>query len=440
MFTAFLAFACVCAHLDPVLVQMPPGATPPAYLTPWHPEPFGNPGLAAELGLDRWYRSAGRVPANAEKSEPLQPPGGIATWPDDPLFAFQWSLEGGDFDVNALPAFMLAAELEAAGRPSVPSRLAILDSALYFPSLPQPWFKDIPIAEYWTILYKVPNPVGSVCDHSLHVSSIAGSRGNNALGIAGVNWNAELLSVQVLLGCSGQQEQAAQGVLWAADHGARVINMSLQYGPNPQAVFAAAIEYAAAQDVVIVAASGNYSWTTQTAVPSSFPDVIAVGAIDIIGARAPWSNAGPELDLCAPGVDVIGATLEGYKEWSGTSMASPHVAGAASLIRSFYPGLTAGQVRAALENTADDMGIEGRDDFFGHGRLNVYRALITADPCYADFNMDGGLTSSDFAAFQTAYASGAHRADCNGDGDGHGPRLTIADFACFQGKFTTGCN
>ncbi len=276
-----------------VLVQLPPDVPAPAYLTRWHPRPFGNPALAAELGLDRWYLSAsGQAPENAERVE-QDFGGGIASFPDDPLFGQQWALNNPatGSDVNGLQAFLLAQELWDAAVIPVPSRLAIVDSAMFVPTLP--WTADIPIHEFWTVVYQVPYPYGGTCDHALHVASIAASRGNNAVAMAGLDWTAEILAVQVLNGCFGQQEAGADGIIWATDHGARVINMSLQYGGTPLTVMASAVQYAAAQDVLVVAASGNYGWTEQTAVPSVLPEVIAVGALDEQGMRPSWSNAGP---------------------------------------------------------------------------------------------------------------------------------------------------
>ncbi len=434
----------------PVLIQLDPGVPPPAYLQQWHPEPFGNPALAAELGLDRWYIStSGRAPAGAVRVEhdTLGTIAEVTAFPNDPVFAQQWGLrnlggEGGggvpDIDVDGLGAFYLALELDASGiKPNRPL-LGVLDSEL---TAPVSLLADLPVIGYWNTLQNVPYHITPpTCTHAVHVTSIAASNGNNGLGMAGVAWYADVLAVQVLTGCFGQQQHCAYGVVHATDQGARVINMSLQYGATGTTLFQDACQYAAQSDVVIVAAAGNYSWTNQTAVPSSFPDVIAVGALRSNGDRPAWSNAGPKLELCAPGDQVVGLTPNGYQAWAGTSMASPHVAGAAALIRAFYPSLPAARVREILQLTADDMGKAGRDSVHGFGRLNAYKALLGAEPCYADFNRDGVLNSLDFAAFQRAFSERRHRANCTGDLDVMDDAiLTVADFACFQTKFVAGC-
>ncbi len=448
--TALLALFPVTCTAQPVLVLMPQGAPIPAQLEPWHHEPFGVPALAASLGLDRWYISPdGHVPANAERSEHILPDGSVATAPDDLMYRYQWALfndgaKGGkaDADTDWLAAWELRAELIADGVDFAPVKIAVVDSRMdQFPGIGN----DIPVAGWWNAITGKSSHSGGVCVHSIHVASIAAATPDNAAGISGVCPDASVLAVQVLSGCFGQQPYCASGIVFAADQGVDAINISLQYGYQAHTLLVLACDYAVARGSTIVAASGNFYGANPT-VPGSIPSVIAVGALNRLGTRAEWSNK--NATLSAPGDLVIGlgnvwsgaAMLPLWIEWSGTSMASPHVAGAAALLRSVNPELTPAQIRAILIGTADDIGKVGHDPDYGAGRLNVYRALHAAIPCRADFNLDGSLSSADFAAFQSAFSEGRHRANMTGDlAADDSPVLTVADFASFQSQFVTGC-
>jgi hypothetical protein len=148
------------------------------------------------------------------------------------------------------------------------------------------------------------------------------------------------------------------------------------------AVVADAINYATFdvdKPVVIVAASGNTA--TGVMYPAKQAPVIAVGATDHNDERAYFSNRGEELDVVAPGVGIWSTVPEnGYDAFSGTSMASPHVAGIAGLLLAQRPALSAGQVREILRQSADDLGDDGFDRYYGHGRVNAYQALQTETP------------------------------------------------------------
>lgn len=374
------------------------------------------------------------VPADATNVPVMRTPAfprtpGRPEWPDDPLFPAQWALRM----VHAPSAWRLADELSAAGIASpAPRPIGIIDTAMI---PPDSYVGELDIAETWNTVFG--NPVHlfvPVCVHATHVASIAGARTNNALGMAGVAWNLPILAVQVLHGCYGNQVDCAEGILWAVDHGASVVSLSLQYGATPEPAMTAACQYAADLDVFVVAAAGNYYWPAALAVPAMLPTVVGVGAVTEEGKHAHFSNAGDDLELCAPGQDVLGLTMAGFELWAGTSMATPHVAGAAWLIRTLFPSLSAAEVRLILNSTADDIGPPGRDPQFGFGVVNVYRALHAAVPCAADFDRDGSLTAADFGAFQSAFVDGRYRADCNGD-----EAWTVADFGCFQMKFVEGC-
>lgn len=350
--------------------------------------------------------------------------GAAGQWPNDLYFPQQWALKL----IHAPEAWALAEELGVKSQPL----LAIVDTEMLPPALYAP---ELNVVGLWNTYQNVPYHVTPpTCTHAIHCASIAASATNNGLGMAGVSWGPPILGVQVLFGCSGTQTKCAAGIDYAREHGARIISMSLQYGTNPETVMVEACAKAEAEGIFVVAASGNYGSLTQLAVPSMLPTVVGVGAVRQNLTRPKFSNAGPDLELCAPGEYVLGMTAFGYSEWSGTSMACPHVAGAAALLMSVYPDLKGHDVRAILNATATDLGAPGRDDLFGFGMVNVYKALHAADPCYPDFDHDGTLSVADFGAFQAGFAAGKYRADCNADG-----AWTISDFGCFQAAFVGGC-
>jgi serine protease len=162
-----------------------------------------------------------------------------------------------------------------------------------------------------------------------------------------------------------------KGVEWCATNGARVINMSLGGTVANMAqkdLMAALVQN---QNILVVAAAGN-DGTTAFHYPASFPDVISVGSVNQVLVKSKFSNYNQQVDLSGPGENVL-STLpgNGYGYASGTSMATPHVAGAISKIWAARPRCTNMQVRAAVEGTASDLGPVGRDDEYGHGLVQV---------------------------------------------------------------------
>ncbi|GID95978.1 S8 family serine peptidase [Amorphoplanes digitatis] len=199
------------------------------------------------------------------------------------------------------------------------------------------------------------------------------SGGNGVLGIAPA---AKILPVSP----AGSPLVVSKAIDWAVEHGATVINMSfLTVGSDGLAV---AIKKAAEADVVLVAGAGNgHEADADSVYPAAYPEVIAVGATDRAGKHASFSREGPQLDLSAPGADVVvanGDEGKPYERVEGTSVSAAIVSGAAALIRSEYPGLTAAQVVQALEAAAVDKGPAGRDDAYGYGELDLVAALDVA--------------------------------------------------------------
>ena len=219
--------------------------------------------------------------------------------------------------------------------------------------------------------------------HGTHVSGTIAAASNNRAGVTGVAWGAKVLPVRVLNEHgAGTSCDIAVGVVKAVDAGASILNMSLgMAGPCP-VVFRAAFEYATRKKVLPIASSGNDAMQgAPSAAPGNCTGVLGVGATDSADRPAVFTTWGPQVDVSAPGVDIISTTIDpktgkfGYGMMSGTSMAAPHVAGLAALVKSKHPDWTPEQISNALMETADDRGPRGRDEFYGVGRINAARAL-----------------------------------------------------------------
>jgi len=232
--------------------------------------------------------------------------------------------------------------------------------------------------------------------HGTHVAGTIAQRTNNSEGVAGLAHDGCLMPVKVLdRNGSGPYTAVANGIIFAVDNGADVINLSLG-GPTPAQVLEDAVAYAYANGVTVVAATGNDNGAG--GYPAAYNSyVIAVGATRYDETRASYSNFGPSIDIVAPGGDlsvdqngdgygdgVLQNTFNpntkktndfGYWFFSGTSMATPHVAAIAALVIANGNATTPDDVRSALETTADDLGVSGRDDNYGWGLVNAPAAL-----------------------------------------------------------------
>jgi serine protease len=211
--------------------------------------------------------------------------------------------------------------------------------------------------------------------HGTHVAGILAASTGNGVGVAGAAPGAEILPVTALCADgSGWDSDIANAVIWAVDNGARVINMSIA-GPDSLAV-QWAIQYARDRDVVVVAAAGNSGPGQVTEYPAGYASVIAVGATDRNNSVAGFSTRGPHLDLAAPGIDVFSTwNGSGYAYDDGTSMAAPHVAAAAAIVRGVHPEYGAAQVCTQLVRTALDVGASGFDNAAGHGLIRPDAAV-----------------------------------------------------------------
>ncbi|MFF5174101.1 type VII secretion-associated serine protease mycosin [Micromonospora sp. NPDC000089] len=224
-----------------------------------------------------------------------------------------------------------------------------------------------------------PDPVG----HGTTVASLIAGRGDDSRGVVGLAPEARILPVRVLDDENRYDDAmiVAKGVRWAVDNGARVINLSLG-GSGDSPALAAALDYAFARDVVVVACTGNVATSTGPRVwyPAREPGVIAVAGLDRDSENM-WAGSitGHDTVLTAPATGLVGARPpNSYWGVQGTSFASPLVAATAALVRSRYPQLSAGDVVNRLISTAKDIGPTGRDDRFGYGLVDPVAAL-TAD-------------------------------------------------------------
>jgi len=234
--------------------------------------------------------------------------------------------------------------------------------------------------------------------HGTHVAGIAAAETHNNEGVAGVAWNCKILPVKVLdnLGV-GSYAEMIDGIIWAADHGADVINLSLG-GPFPSTSLESALRYAHEMDVVNVAAAGNDGGAVLY--PAAYDEYcLAVAATNDSDERVTFensstdplyqweSNAGPEIDVAAPGHEIFSLVPTWYLPpgslpyyyFSGTSQAAPHVAGLAALIKSVKPHLTADQIMNIIRLAADDVNYVnnfGPDNYLGYGRINMDTSLV----------------------------------------------------------------
>lgn len=233
--------------------------------------------------------------------------------------------------------------------------------------------------------------------HGTHVAGTIAQAANNGTGVAGLAYGACILPVKVLDDTgSGTFADIAEGVYYAVDHGAKVINMSLgtnaRYAVTTDPVMDPALAYAELKGVTVVAAAGNDGNRKNVSYPAIYPTVIAVGATDYAGAVTRYSNRGKGLDLVAPGGNTsVDQNVDGYVDgilqetflsgswgywfFQGTSMATPHVSAAAALLISAGKAATPAGVTAALTTSALDKGEAGYDTTYGYGILQVYNAL-----------------------------------------------------------------
>lgn len=363
---------------------------------------------AAKLGLDRWIRIQVQPDADgpallaAIRNLPIvehaefDAVGGLAGTPDepnDPNFDEQWGMYNSGQSIDGV-----------AGVPGADVRaleaweLTTGDQEVVVATLDSGSFEHLDmlnrIIQGRNIPQETDNTVDVCVSHGTHVAGTIAALGDNSLGVAGMCWNARIMPIVVVDPCGGYESWVADGVYWAVDNGADMINMSLQYYTGTTYLHDA-IMYGSALDIPMIAATGNYDSTI--AYPARWQETIAVGAITNMDLRWSGSNEGPEIDLVAPGHDIISTQLvSSYGMKSGTSHAAPHVTGTVALLLSIDGSLTNGEIRDILNGTARDISLAGFDEGTGWGCLDARAALEVVLPPEPDADLNGDGTVNGF--------------------------------------------
>ncbi len=295
--------------------------------------------------------------------------------PNDPLFdTYQWDMK----KINMEQAWDVA-------KGSTNIIIAIVDTGIDYHQI------DLPtdIIKGMDYVNRDDDPMDD-SGHGTHVAGVIGAITNNNIGISSVNQHAKLMAVKTMATDGlGNGSDVAQGIVYATDHGAKIINLSLGVTiqcNNPAAsVINDAVQYALTKNVIVVAAAGNNNMDVAAFTPASCDGVITVGGTTMNDQKVQSSNYGSRIDINAPGENIVStkSTIynqlkskcaliqENYLACTGTSMASPHVAGAIALLVATNPSLNSKAIRDCLVQTADPL--EGTLA----PRMNVYKALIT---------------------------------------------------------------
>ena len=278
--------------------------------------------------------------------------------PNDPYYASEWHLQ----TINAPTAWNTSV--------GTGITVAILDSGIdaTHPDLAGQ------LVPGWNF-YDNNSNTADVYGHGTLVAGVVGALGNNGIGVAGVAWGAKLMPVRVTdTSGVGTLSAFANGLTYAADHGARVANLSFPVQSSSSTQTAA--QYFMNKGGVVFNSAGNYATLDSTPPSNSLVSVSATANTDIL---ASWSSYGPYVDVSAPGVGIWTTSLGGgYSAVSGTSFSSPLSAGVAALMMSANPSLAPSQIVSLLESTAVDLGTTGYDYDYGYGRVNAGAAVLAA--------------------------------------------------------------
>jgi thermitase len=320
----------------------------------------------------------------------------ITAWPNDVLFQYQYALNNTGQQIGPSgPSGKYGADIKATAsweetKGDGATIIAIVDTGI---DMEHPDIKN-KIKSRGKDFVNNDDDATDDNGHGTHVAGIAAADTNNSEGLAGVAWNCKVLPVKVLdLDGSGYDSDVADGIRWAADNGADVINLSIGQDV-PSMTLELALKYAYDKNVVIAAAAGNEGGAV--CYPAAYNNYcLAVAAtnynderVTISNSEGGWeSNYGPEIDVAAPGERIVslvptwyfGPGSFPYGLGFGTSASTPHVAGLAALIKSIKPHLTASEVMDVICYAADDVNSSnyaGKDDYLGYGRINMEKALV----------------------------------------------------------------
>lgn len=277
----------------------------------------------------------------------------------DPSYASSW----------ALPKIQAPAAWDSANGSGV--TIAILDTGIdsAHPDLAPN------LVPGWNV-YDNNSNTTDVHGHGTWVAGVAAMAANNGNGSAGVAWGAKIMPVRIAdANAYAYWSTVAQGIYWAADHGAKVVNVSYN-GVSGSSTVQSAAQYLRSKGGVVVVAAGNSGGLESIAANDS---MLTVAATDQNDARASFSSYGTYVDLSAPGVSVYTTTVGGgYSNASGTSFASPVVAATAALMLSANSKLTPADIDQLLTGTTVDLGTSGFDQYYGSGRVNAGSAVLAA--------------------------------------------------------------
>lgn len=259
--------------------------------------------------------------------------------------------------------------------------VAVVDTGV---DLDHPDLKDNLVKGYTTI--KGTTSANDDNGHGTHVAGVVAAIADNGIGVTGMAPQCKVMPIKVLSGKGeGNDSDIAEGIIWAVDHGAKIINLSLG-GAGAGKTLENAITYAYKSNTLVIAAMGNNGANVKN-YPAAFKNVIAVGASDVKNKIAPFSNFGDWISVTAPGLKIY-STFPSYKVelskynlgeaygiLSGTSMSTPFVAGLAGLIWSKNKNFTRADVRKKIEQNCNDIDQKGADQFSGTGLIDAYKSL-----------------------------------------------------------------
>jgi thermitase len=343
-----------------VLVKYKPGTA----------RPLGVQQLSANVPVAKLLEQYQNDPT-VEYAEPNFIVRAFVTTPNDTDYALQWALP----QIHADDAWDIT-------RGSAEAIIAIIDSGI---DKTHTDLSGKQTADSWDYVDGDADP-DDAYGHGTHVSGIAGANTNNATGVAGVSWGSKLMNLRVLDAAgSGSTADMNAAIIRAADNGAKVINLSLgspSYSINGQN----AVNYAYGKGCIIFAAAGN-DYNTTINYPAGYDNVIGVAAVTKTDTHSTYSNYNSTVDLCAPGGANLGGAndiystkrINTYGYMAGTSMATPFVSGLAALVRSVHPDWSPAAVYQWLIDASDELGVAGRDDYFGYGRINARRATLPVE-------------------------------------------------------------
>ncbi|MCC2631752.1 MAG: peptidase [Patescibacteria group bacterium] len=302
--------------------------------------------------------------ANGYEVEPDQKMNILAT-PNDPYYSIQWA-----------PPIIEADKTWSTDTGSPTVTIAVIDTGA---DMAHPDLVANLLSTGYNFIAGTTNP-NDDNGHGTHVAGIAAATGNNGVGISGVCWSCKILPIKVMDADGvGTVSAVASGIIYATDHGAHIINLSIG-GPIDSQIMADAVQYALDNDVAVVAAAGN-TGTSSLTYPAAYPGVISVASSGQGDSLSSYSNYGSWVSTAAPGENIASTYKDkSYAYLSGSSMAAPFVAGEAALLLAHNPSFNNAQLRSSIIASTDPVGSYTESDggtahTINGGRINVLQAV-----------------------------------------------------------------